>query len=53
MGKITVMIPDELEKNLREYIAKEFPQETYGKLSELVTKALHALMMSLSLSDVP
>jgi len=45
LGKITVIIPDELEKNLRKYIAEKYPQKTYGKLSEIVTKALHSFML--------
>lgn len=44
MGKITVMIPDALEREVRSYIAKEFAQQPYGKLSEFVTKSLELLL---------
>jgi len=45
MGKITVIIPDQLEENLRKYVAEHYPQETYGKLSKIVTEALHSWML--------
>jgi metal-responsive CopG/Arc/MetJ family transcriptional regulator len=40
MPKITLMIPDDLNDELREYVTKKFPKEPYGKLSEVTQKAL-------------
>lgn len=41
MGKITVNLPDELEKRLRAYIASVYSGEKlHGKLSDLVSKAI-------------
>jgi len=40
MGKLTIIISDEVEERLRVYIAKQYPTEIYGKLSEVVELAL-------------
>lgn len=40
MAKITVMVADPVEKELRDYVAQKYPQNTYGKLGEVVTKAV-------------
>jgi len=45
LGKLTVSISDELEKELRIYIAQKFAgQKLYGKLSEIVEEALKEWM---------
>ncbi len=36
MGKITILLSDEVEEQLRRYIAKKYPTETYGKISEII-----------------
>ena len=41
MGKITVNIPDDLERRLRIYLAKRYlGQKLHGKLSEVVSTAI-------------
>jgi predicted transcriptional regulator len=40
LGKITVIISDELEQKLRKHIAKKYPTEPYGKQKEVVEQAL-------------
>ena len=41
MGKITVNIPDDLERRLRIYLAKRYlGQKLHGKLSEVVATAI-------------
>jgi hypothetical protein len=40
MGKITIMLTPETEKSLRTYIAKKYPTEIYGKISEIIETAL-------------
>lgn len=40
LGKITVMVAKDVEEDLRNYVAKKYPQKTYGKLGEVVTKAI-------------
>ena len=40
MPKLTVMITKEIDDNLRDYIARKYPRESYGKLSEITINAL-------------
>jgi len=41
MGKITVNIPDDLERRLRIYLAKRYlGEKLHGKLSEVVATAI-------------
>ena len=40
MGKITVMVPKDVEDDLRDYVAEKYPRKTYGKLGEVVAKAV-------------
>lgn len=41
MGKITVNLPDDLEKRLRIYLARRYlGQKLHGKLSEVITTAI-------------
>ena len=40
MGKITIIIDDAVEKILREYVTKNFPEKPFGKLSQVVNEAL-------------
>ena len=40
MGKMTVMVDNKVEEQLRLYVSQKYPQETYGKLGEVVTKAV-------------
>ena len=35
MGKITVVISDKVNNEFRKFIAKEYPTDTFGKLSHL------------------
>jgi len=36
MGKITISLTDKTEKNLRDYINSNYPEQSFGKLSEIV-----------------
>jgi hypothetical protein len=40
MGKITVTLSDQTEKQLRTYVTQKYPEQPFGKLSEIVEKAL-------------
>ena len=40
MGRITFSISDVIEKRLREYVTKHYPEKPYGKLSRVVEEAL-------------
>ncbi|MFH0897457.1 MAG: hypothetical protein V1850_05365 [Candidatus Bathyarchaeota archaeon] len=40
MGKITISLTDTLEKQLREYVTKKYPEKPFGKLSGVVEEAL-------------
>ena len=40
MGKITVSLDDALEKKLRSFVTSNYPEKPFGKLSEIVNKAL-------------
>jgi len=45
LGKVTILLDDELEKDLRKYIAEFYPEETYGKLSMIMNEALKHWLM--------
>lgn len=38
--KITLMLSDETDKKLRAYIVKRYPEQPFGKLSEVVEAAI-------------
>ena len=40
MGRINIMLSDETENNLRDYISKKYPRQTFGKISELIEQTL-------------
>jgi len=40
MGKITVIIPDDLENRVRKMLATKYSGKVHGKLTELVIAAL-------------
>lgn len=40
MGKITITLEDETEKQLRSYVTSHYPEKPFGKLSEIVDKAV-------------
>jgi hypothetical protein len=40
MGKITIIIPDELEDKIRRLLIAKFDGKMHGKLTELVVEAL-------------
>lgn len=40
MGKMTILLSDKVEEQLRIYIAKKYPTETYGKISQIIEDAL-------------
>lgn len=40
MGKMTFTIDEQVEEDLRNYVAKNYPQVSYGKLSKIVNEAL-------------
>jgi len=40
MAKITITLSDETEKKLRSYVTSKYPEKPFGKLSDVVEKAL-------------
>jgi hypothetical protein len=40
LGKITISLDNEIERKLRMYVARNYPLETYGKMSQVVNEAL-------------
>ena len=40
MGKITVSLSDDTERRLREYVTSHYPLKPFGKLGDVVEKAL-------------
>ena len=40
MGKITVSLSDETERRLREYVTRNYPLKPFGKLGDVMEKAL-------------
>jgi len=40
MGKLTVIIDDELERRLRRYVTRMYPVKPFGKLSLIVSQAI-------------
>jgi len=44
MGKITVTLIDEVEKQLRQYVTTNYPEQPFGKLSEIVNQAIMEFM---------
>jgi hypothetical protein len=40
MGKITIIIPDDLESRIRKRLVAEYDGKIHGKLTELVISAL-------------
>ena len=40
MGKMTFTIDEQIEEDLRNFVAKTYPLESYGKLSKIVNEAL-------------
>jgi len=39
MGKITISLSDETEKKLRKFVTSKYPEQPYGKLSEVIETA--------------
>lgn len=40
LAKITITLSDKTEKALRNYVTQNYPEQPFGKLSEVVEKAL-------------
>lgn len=40
MKKLTVMLNDDTEKSLREYVTRNYPTQPFGKLSEVANHAI-------------
>lgn len=45
MGKMTFTIDKQVEEDLRNYVAKTYPLESYGKLSKITNEALKMWLM--------
>lgn len=44
MGRLTIILEDDLEKRLREYIARNYAEETYGKISQIINESLRRFL---------
>lgn len=44
LGRLTIILDDELEKRLRGYIARNYAEETYGKISQVINEALRRFL---------
>ena len=40
MGRLFIQVPDELEERLRDYLHRKYGYKYYGKISEILTRAL-------------
>ncbi|HMK95684.1 MAG TPA: hypothetical protein VK536_09845 [Candidatus Limnocylindrales bacterium] len=40
MGKLTIVLSEKTENDLRKYVAKKYPTEIYGKISFVIEQAL-------------
>jgi 5-methylcytosine-specific restriction endonuclease McrA len=40
MPKLTIILTSETNRKLREYVAKKYPLESYGKISQVIEEAL-------------
>ena len=40
MGKITLILQDDIERALREYVIRNFPEQPFGKLSFVVNESI-------------
>jgi len=46
MGKLTIILTPETEKEMRNYIARKYPTEIYGKISEVIETALKGYLQN-------
>lgn len=44
LGKITITLDDELERELREHVTRTYPQKPFGKLSLIVNQAIEKFL---------
>jgi hypothetical protein len=44
LGKITIILSDETEERLRQHISKTYPTHNFGKLGEVMEKAIVAYL---------
>lgn len=44
MGKITIILSDGAEERLRRYVSKTYPTHSFGKLGEIMEKAIVAYL---------
>ncbi len=44
LGRLTIILEDDLEKRLREYIARNYAEETYGKISQIINESLRRFL---------
>jgi hypothetical protein len=40
MPKLTIILTEETNRNLREYVTKNYPLEPYGKISQVIEEAV-------------
>ena len=40
LGKLTIILSNDVEEDLRNYVASKYPLQTYGKISFVIEKAL-------------
>jgi hypothetical protein len=51
MGRINIILTDETENKVRDYIAKKYPRQTFGKISEVTENALKEFLQNHSLNE--
>jgi len=51
MGRLFIVVPDELEERLREYLHRKYGYKYYGKISEIAVKALERELDRLERSE--
>jgi len=44
MGKLTIVLSDAAEERLRRYVSRTYPVHSFGKLGEVIEKAIVAYL---------
>jgi hypothetical protein len=51
LGRIQILLNDDIEEVLREYISEKYPLHPYGKISQVVTRAVLEFLLKEDFND--